>query len=157
MLEEEVDEVEVEEEKTGTEVEKLLKLVLFEYQASALGFCAAVCAAVGWHSAGHVGIGVTYTTPSHVLALPAGVNSLQKQYSAAGPSGSLLSQIALCCMVAPSGQAEAPAGGAHTAQSGRSRSAARSAPLMLAPHAAPTSAATSATRATPATIPPVCC
>jgi hypothetical protein len=77
---------------------------------------------------------------------------MQKQYSAPGPYGSPLYHIMAFWIAEPSEQAAAPAGGAHTTHAGRSRSAARSAPLMLAPHAAPTSAAKSATRTPAATI-----
>ena len=119
---------------------------------SGLGFRAAVCAAVGWHSAGHAGIGLLYSTPSHLCAPPLRLSELQKQYSAPGPSGSPSSQIMACWILESSEQAFAPAGGAHTSQAGRSsRSAARSAPLRLAPHTTPTSPTNkSATRAPPA-------
>ena len=158
-VEEKADELTLEEEESDTGFEVVTELLTelldtFETK-SGIGFCAAVCAAVGLHLAGHVGIGLVYATPSH-LGTPTRLSQLQKQYAAPGPCGTPSRIMSGSLIAEPSEQAKAPAGGAHTAQAGRSsRSAARSAPWMLSPGAAPPSAANNtATRAPAATILP---
>ena len=137
-VEEKAEELTLEEEESDTGFEVVTEL-LTELLDKCETKSAIFCASVALHLAGHVGIGLVYATPSH-LGTPTRLSQLQKQYAAPGPCGTP-SRITSGSLIAePSEQAEAPAGGAHTAQAGRSsRSAARSAPWMLSPFAAPTS------------------